>query len=47
MNSKIQRLLTEFLSESFKSSSGLSEIATKCKRLHLNLQMWALRYLQI
>lgn len=30
-------LLTENLSESYKSSPDLSEIATKCKRLHLNL----------
>ena len=33
------------LSESYKSSLGLSEITTKCKRLHLNLQMWALLHL--
>ena len=33
------------LSESYKSSLGLSEITTKCKRLHLNLQMCALLHL--
>lgn len=47
MNGKNQRLLTEILSESYKISPGLSEIATKCKRLHLNILMWALRYLLI
>lgn len=47
MNGKNQCVLTEILSESFKSSPGLSEIATKCKCLHLNLQMWALGYLQM
>lgn len=47
MNGKNQRLLTEILSESYKISSGLSEIATKCKRPHYKLQMWALRYLLI
>ena len=33
------------LSESVKSALGFSEIAIKCKRLHLNLQMWALLHL--
>ena len=47
MNSKNQCFLTEILSESFKISPGLSEIATKCKRPHLKLQMWALNYLQM
>ena len=47
MNGKNQCFLTEILSKSFKSSLGLSEIATKCKRQHLNLQMWALSYLQM
>ena len=46
-NGKNQCFLTEILSESFKISPGLSEIATKCKRPHLKLQMWALRYLLI
>ena len=47
MNGKNQCFLIEFSSESFISSPGLSEIATKCKRPHLKLQMWALRYLLI
>ena len=47
MNSKNQCFLTEILSESYKISPGLSEIATKGKRPHLKLQMWALRYLLI
>ena len=47
MNGKNQCFLTEILSESFKSSFGLSEITTKSKRPHLKLQMWELRYLLI